>query len=336
MNIKNRIGTVLLVLTLIDLHAQKSYKTYKAYKEIACAGNGSWDYLSVDVQGRRLYVSHGDKVEVIDVDKDEKIGEIAAGKSVHGIAIARAEGKGFISNSKSNDITVFDLNNNTVTKTIPSTGSGVDAINYDLFTHTVLVHNSKTSNITVINAATAEVKGTVENLGKLESGAADGKGFYYVNLEKENAIAKIDIQTMKLVATFSLAAESAPAGLAIDTKNGLLFCGARSNNLVVMNTSDGKIVTTLPIPDHNDAVVFDAETRLLYVSTISGEIMVLMQENRDGYKVEQRVATKFLSKTMAIDTKTKKIYLPSADFDGTDEKKSKMLPESFKALVFKQ
>ena len=332
MNFYTSLAIIAFLFMFTTAQAQKAYT---AYKQVPCAGNGGWDYLSIDAESRKLYVSHGNKVEVIDIDKDERISEIQAGTSVHGIAIAKAENKGFISNSKSNDITVFDLKTNEILKTIPSTGTGVDAINYDAFTHLVLVHNSKTKSITVIDAATSEVKGTVENLGKLESGATDGKGFYYVNLEKENAIAKVDLKTMKLTTTFPLAPDASPAGLGIDVKNHLLFCGARSNNLVVVDFETGKIIATVPISDHNDAVVFDPETRLIYAPGLQADMTIIKQESKNKYTVVQHLVTKFLSKTMALDPKTKKVYLPGADYDGTDEKKSVMLPDSFKVLVFK-
>ena len=187
----------------------------------------------------------------------------------------------------------------------------------------------------VIDAKTNEVKGTVENLGKTEFGVSDMKGFYYVNLEAEGKIAKVDLLKLKQVALFPLAPDHDPAGMAMDIKNNLLFSGARSNNLVVMDADNGKIVATIPIGDHNDAVVFDPETRLIYVSSILADITIIKQESKESYKVLQHVKTKLFSKTMALDMKTKKVYLPSADFDGTDEKTSKILPNSFHALVFK-
>ncbi len=187
----------------------------------------------------------------------------------------------------------------------------------------------------VIDARTNAVKGTVTNLGKTEFGVSDEKGFYYINLEAEGKIAKVDLRALQKVAVFSLAPDHDPAGMAIDLKNHLLFCGARSNNLVVLNTSDGKILATIPIGDHNDAVVFDPETQLIYVSSILADITIIKQVDKSTYQTMQHVKTKLFSKTMALDQKTKRIYLPSASFDGTDEKTSKILPGTFQALVYK-
>jgi len=318
-----------------NTNAQDSYKPYSAYKQIPVTGNGNWDYLSVDNVNRRLYLSHGEKVDIVDIDNDTVVGEIANQHGVHGIAIAGPENEGFISNGKSSDVTVFDLKTNQVLMQIPSTGQGVDAITYNPYLHYVIVHNSKSHSITVIDAKTNKVKGTVEDLGKTEFGASDQNGFYYINLEAEGKIAKVDLHTMKKVALFELSPDHDPAGMAIDIKNHLLFCGARSNNLVVLDTKTGKIVTTIPIGDHNDAVVFDPETKIIYVSSILADITIIKQESKDAYRLMEHVKTKLFSKTMALDMKTKKIYLPSATFDGTDEKKSKIIPGTFQALVFK-
>jgi YVTN family beta-propeller protein len=319
-----------------NVNAQSSYKEYKQYKSIPAEGDGKWDYLSVDNAGRRLYVSHGEKVEVFNIDKDKHLASINDQHGVHGIAIAKAENKGFISNGGTNDVCVFDLMTNKILTRIPSGGKGVDAITYNPYLHYVLVHNSKSHSVTVIDAKTNEVKGTVDAQGKTEFGVSDQNGFYYINLEAEGKIAKIDLRKLEVVAVWPLSPDHDPAGMAIDTINHRLFSGARSNNLVVLNTDNGSIITTIPIGDHNDAVVYDPETKLIYVSSILADVTVIRQEDKDSYKVIQHIKTKLFSKTMALDLKTKKIYFPSADFDGTDENKSKILPNTFKVLVYKQ
>jgi len=309
---------------------------YSPYKQIPVAGDGNWDYLSVDSKNRNLYLSHGDRVDIVNVDRDEVIGSIGDQHGVHGIAIDLLDNKGFISNGKSSDVTVFDLKTRKVLAHVPSTGTGVDAITYNPLLDYVLVHNSKSHSITVIDGKTNAVKGTIDAQGKTEFGVSDLKGFYYVNLEAEGKIAKIDLKKMKVVTLFELKPDHDPAGMAIDLKNNLLFCGARSNNLVVLDASNGNIITTVPIGDHNDAVVFDPESKFIYVSSILADITIIHQESRNTYKLVQHVNTKLFSKTMALDMKTKKVYLPSADWTGSDEKTAKIIPGTFKALVFKK
>jgi DNA-binding beta-propeller fold protein YncE len=319
----------------ISTNAQSIYKPYSSYKEIPATGDGGWDYISVDAKGRRCYASHGEKVEVFNVDNDTWIGEIGNQHGVHGIAIAIPENKGFISNGKTNDVTVFDLRNNQVLAQIASTGMGVDAITYNTFMHSVIVHNSKSHSITIIDAKTNQIKGTVDSLGKTEFGVSDDLGFYYINLENEGKVVKIDLKKLIVVDRWSLSPDNTPAGMAIDIKNHRLFSGARTNNLVIIDTETGKIVTSVPIGDHNDAVVYDPETKLIYVSSILADLTIIKQNSADQYEVVQHVKTKLFSKTMALDTKTKKIYLPSASLDGTDEKKSKILPGTVQILVYK-
>jgi YVTN family beta-propeller protein len=333
--------TLLIAITGLSaisnqVSAQSAFTAYKAYKTIPAEGNGNWDYLSIDKDNRRLYCSHGEKVEVFDIDSDTHIASINGQHGVHGIAIATDENKGFISNGGTNDVCVFDLKTNEILTRIPSGGKGVDAITYSPYMHYILLHNSKSHSVTVIDAKTNEVKGTVDAQGKTEFGASDPDGFYYINLEAEGKVAKIDLHKLEVVAVWPLSPDHDPAGMAIDVANHRLFSGARSNNLVVLDTETGKIITTVPIGDHNDAVVYDPETKLIYVSSILADVTVIQQTDKDTYKVIQHIKTKLFSKTMALDTRTKKIYFPSADFDGTVEGKSKILPNTFKVLVYKQ
>ena len=324
------------ILTVSNfLNAQTAYKPYSAYKQIPVNGDGSWDYLSVDQVNRRLYLSHKSKVDIVDIDKEKVIGEIGDQNGVHGIAVANPENKGFVSNGGNSQVTVFDLKSNKVLEQIQLEAKGMDAITYNPYLHYVIAHNSKSHSVTVIDAKTDKVIGVVEDLGKTEFGASDDKGFYYVNLEDLGQVAKIDLKTLKKVDVWSLAPDNTPAGMAIDITNHRLFSGARSNDLVVINTETGKIITTVPIGDSDDAVVYDPETKLIYVSSIQADVTIIKQESPDSYKVLQHVKTKLFSKTMALDKKTKKIYFSSADFDGTDEHKSKILPGTFKVLIYK-
>jgi DNA-binding beta-propeller fold protein YncE len=233
----SRIVCLIIIIGItipVYTNAQFIYKPYSNYKEIPATGDGGWDYISVDAKGRRCYASHGEKVEVFNVDNDTWIGEIGNQHGVHGIAIAGPENKGFISNGKTNDVTVFDLKNNQVLAQIPSTGMGVDAITYNAFMHYVIVHNSKSHSITVIDAKTNKIKGTVDSLGKTEFGVSDNQGFYYINLENEGKVVKIDLKKLIVIDRWSLSPDNIPAGMAIDIKNHRLFSGARTNNLVVL------------------------------------------------------------------------------------------------------
>src|SRR5436309_12921973 len=82
---------------------------YRLLKEIPVGGEGGWDYLSVDSAGRRLYVSHGNAVVVIDIDTEKVVGEIKDTPGVHGLAVAADLGKGFTTNGRENKVSIVDL-----------------------------------------------------------------------------------------------------------------------------------------------------------------------------------------------------------------------------------
>src|SRR5579863_7037517 len=235
---------------------------YSVTKKIPIPGQGSWDYLAVDAAGRRLYVSHGTQVEVLDVDSGAIVGNIPNTQGVHGIAIAPELGRGFVSNGKSNTVTIFDLKTLKVTGEVP-TGTKPDAIIYDSATSRVFAFNGGSNNATVIEAADGKVAGTVDLGGGPEYAVADGKGYVYNNLEDESLVLKINSKTLKVEQRWPTAPCSSPSSLAMDRENRRLFIGCRSKVMAVMNADTGQVITTLPIGDHVDATAFDPDSRLI-------------------------------------------------------------------------
>jgi YVTN family beta-propeller protein len=285
---------------------------YSVIKKIPIAGNGSWDYLSVDEAARRLYVSHGTQVEVVDIDSLAVVGSIPNTPGVHGIAIAPELGRGFVSNGKANTVTIFDLKTLKAIADVP-TGEKPDGIIYDPATSRVFAFNGGGNSATAIDAATGKVAGTVDLGGGPEFAAADGKGWVFNNLEDESLLLKINSRELKVEQRWPTAPCSSPSSMAMDRANRRLFLGCRSKVMAVVDADSGKVITTLPIGDHVDATAFDNEIKLIFNSNGEGTITVIHQDSPDKYTVVETVKTLPRAKTMALDPKTHRLFLSTAE-----------------------
>src|SRR5579862_9631895 len=301
-----------MFLTCASFAAPAPPVDYSVIKKVPIPGTGSWDYLSVDEGARRLYVSHGTQVEVIDLDSLGIIGNVPKTDGVHGIAIAPDLGRGFVSNGQASTVTIFDLKSLKKIADVP-TGKKPDAIIYDPASSRVFAFNGGSNSATAIDAATGNVAGTIDLGGGPEFAAADGKGYVYDNLEDESLVLKINSRTLKVEQRWPTGPCASPSSMAIDRANHRLFVGCRSKVMAVINTDNGTVITTLPIGDHVDATAYDAETKLVFNSNGEGTITVIRQDSPDNYSVIETVKTVPKAKTMALDPKTHRLFLSTAE-----------------------
>src|ERR1700722_16253751 len=285
---------------------------YSIIKKIPIPGTGSWDYLSIDEAARRLYVSHGTQVEVIDIDALTVVGSIPNTPGVHGIAIAPEAGRGFVSDGQANTVTIFDLKTLKPIADGP-TGRKPDAIIYDPATLRVFAFNGGSNSATVIDAASGKVAGTVDLGGGPEFAAADGAGFVFNNLEDESLVLKINSRELKVEQRWPTAPCASPSSMAMDRANRRLFLGCRSKVMAVVNADTGQVISTQPIGDHVDATAFDPQTKLIFNSNGEGTITVIHQDSPDQYSVVETVKTAARAKTMALDPKTHRLFLSTAE-----------------------
>ncbi len=281
-------------------------------KKIPVPGHGSWDYLAVDDAARRLYVSHGTEVEVLDVDSGAIVGKIENTPGVHGIAIAPELGRGFVSDGQSSTVTIFDLKSLKAIAEVP-VGKKPDAIIYDPATSRVFAFNGDSNTATAIEAATGKVVGTVDLGGGPEFAVADGSGYVYNNLEDASQVLKINARSLKVEQRWPTAPCGSPSSMAMDRANRRLFIGCRSKVMAVVNADTGKVITTLPIGDHVDATAFDPESRLIFNSNGEGTVTVIREDSPDKYSVVETVKTLPKAKTMALDPKTHRLFLSTAE-----------------------
>lgn len=285
---------------------------YSLLKKIPIPGQGSFDYLTVDEGARRLYISHGTQVEVLDIDSLKLVGTIPNTPGVHGIAIAPESGRGFVSDGQAAKVTIFDLKTLNVVGDAP-TGQKPDAIIYDPATARVFAFNGASNSATAIDAASGKVAGTVDLKGGPEFAAADGKGFVFNNLEDESLVLRINARELKVEQRWPTAPCASPSSMAMDRENRRLFIGCRSKVMAVIDADNGKIITTLPIGDHVDATAFDPDTKLVFNSNGEGTVTVIHQDSADKYSVVETVKTLPRAKTMALDPKTHRLFLSTVE-----------------------
>lgn len=312
---------------------------YQLTHSYLLGGESGWDYLGFDPAGHRLFVSRGTKLQVVDPDADKLLGEITGLEGVHGAALAPELGKGFTSNGRGNDVTVFDLKTLKTTGTIKLSGQGPDAFAYDPVSKRVFFFNGHSNNTSVVDAVAEKEIAVIPLDGRPEFSVADGQGRVYVNIESKNELSEIDAGKAAVTKTWSLAPCESPSGLAIDPVHRRLFSGCDNKLMAVSDPDAGKVVATFPIGEGVDATGFDPGTDLAFSSNGEGTLTVAHEDAPDKYTVLQQVPTRKYARTMTLDPKSHEVYLVTADVkveppvvDGQRPKRT-VLPDSFTVLV---
>ena len=344
MHSQSRAVTAIVVLSLAAVflladsaQAAPGPSGYHLVKTIPIGGPGRWDYCVVDTAARRLYVSHGAHVVVLDVDSEKVVGDIPNTLGVHGIALAADLGRGFISAGRANTIVIFDLKTLKTLGTVKSGGMNPDAIYYDAGSKRVFAFNGRSANAIAVNAADGKVAGMIPVGGKPEFAAGDDQGHVFVNIEDKSQLLEIDANKLAVLHRWPLTGCKEPSGLALDQKNRRLFSVCGNKKMMVVNADTGKVVATPAIGEDPDAAGFDPDTQLAFSSNgESGDLTVIHEDSPDTYTVVDTVPTKKYARTMAIDFKTHNIFLPIADFEPVvpkGEEEPPMKPNSFGLLL---
>jgi DNA-binding beta-propeller fold protein YncE len=318
--------------------AQGDAAGYRLSKTIRLGGNGSWDYLIADSAARRLYVTHYDRITVLDLDNGQVVGEIGGLQGVHGVAIDRESGRGFASNGKADSISIFDLQSLQVIGQA-ATGRNPDAIVYEPLTRRVFAFNHSGGDVTVINAGDGSAAGTVEVGGELEYAVSDDAGTLFVNVEDRSEIVRINRQ-LEIVSRWPLAPCEEPTGLALDHLNRRLFSTCGNGMLLVVDADDGHIVSKLPIGNGCDGVRFDSKTRRIFTSNGQGTLSIIQQDAADQYRLLGDVPTQRGARTLELDLPTHRIFTATANLGPMPEARPgerarpEILPDSFVVLEY--
>lgn len=316
-----------LILFSASISAQEK-PSYKIINRIHLDGDGGWDYLTMDDATGLLYVSHGMMVQVVDVKTSKVVATIEDTKGVHGITIATEFGKGYISCGRDSTVVVFDTKTFKTLSRLKVNGSNPDAILYDPFSKNVFAFNGRSKNITVIDAKSDKIIGDIAVEGKPEFAVTNEKGKIYVNIEDKSKLCEINSKTLKIENTWSVAPVDEPSGLAIDNATHRLFT-VSDGHMAVIDAVTGKVVASLPIGDRVDGVAFDTGLKRAYSANGDGTMTVVGEVN-GTCKVLENVKTQKGARTIAVDSKTHHIYLPTADMGEAEKgKRPPVKPNSF-------
>jgi DNA-binding beta-propeller fold protein YncE len=282
---------------------------YKVVRAEKVGGEGGFDYVYADSDGRKLYIPRGNRVTVFDLDSLKSLGEIPQTNGVHGAAVDPVSHHGF---SSSRPVVMWDTETLKTIKTIDVQG-GPDGIFFDPATEHVMVLSHRSPNVTVIDGKDGSVVGTIDLGGAPEQGVSDGNGKLYIDLEDKNQIAVVDAKENKVVAHYDLGGKGeGPVGLALDTKNGILFACCHNSTAVILSAADGKIITTVPIGNGVDGAAFNQSTLEAFSSQRDGTLTVISEKSPTEF-VAENVPTKVGAKTCTLDTKTNQVYLITAE-----------------------
>jgi DNA-binding beta-propeller fold protein YncE len=328
---------LLLAFTVAAIAAPPSYKVLT---KIKIGGPGQWDYVQVDSANHRLYVSHATQTEVVDTNTDKVVGTIPDTNGVHGIAIANDLGRGFTSDGRDNDVTIFDLKTLKVLGKV-KTGTNPDAIIYEPTTHRVLTFNGRSNDSTVFEAKTGEiVAASIPVGGKPEFAQVDGKGHVYFNIEDTNEIGEIDAKSAAMTKHYSVAPCTAPSGLAINPKNNYLYSVCGNKMMVVSDPAAGKVIAMPAIGQGPDGVAFD-DGYAFSANGRDGTITMVGETSPGKFEPVDTIMTQNGARTIGADQKAHKLYLPAAEFGpppppppgGGRAGRPQAIPDSFMVIV---
>jgi hypothetical protein len=309
------LGVVLVcALTASGAPAGNYHLLHKYTFGPAPGGQEYFDYITVDSASRRVYLSHGTEVLVVNADTGALVGKISGLKRCHGVALVSDLNRGFITDGAQGKIIIFDL------KTLKVLGEAnaandADCIIYDPASKHVFSFNGDSHSSTVVDPANGNVVGTVDLPGAPEFAVADGRGMIYDNLEDKNEVVVIDSQRLAVRSQWPVSPAGGPTAMAIDAVHRRLFVSGREPQvLVIMDADHGKIIQSFPISAGADANVYDSRTGLIFASTREGWIHIFHEDSPDHFSEVEKVKTEVGAKTMGFDSKTGQIFVDTAEF----------------------
>ena len=305
----------------------------------APGGKEYWDYITFDPVARHLYISHNTEVKLVDADSGAIVGNIPDLKRVHGIALVPELGRGFLSDGGADEVVMFDMKTLRVTGHI-KTGGNPDCIIYDSVSKHVFTFNGKTNDASVIDPRTATVVATIPMGGRPEYAVSDGQGSIYDNIEDKNEVVALDSRSNTLRSHWPIAPAEGATAIDLDRQHRRLFIGGRNKVLAIMNVDSGKVIRTFPIGSGVDTNIFEIESGMLFVAVREGILHVFHEDNPDKFNAVEDVKTEFGARNMALDAKTHRLFLDTADFTPAPEPTAEQHPQptpvsgTFRLLVY--
>lgn len=304
----------IVALAVMPAAANAQPPSYTISKTIALGAPDRWDYLTYDAPSGRLYISHGDRVTVVDGKSGAILGQVGSlPGGTHGIAIVQASGRGYTDDGKAGIIASFDLKTFQIIHRIKAEEDADGAL-FDPVSRHVFVIEGDSAKVTAIDPKSDSVVATIDGGGGLEFGVEGGNGKIYVDGADKGEIVRIDTATNKADAHWPMPGCQTPHGLAMDQATHRLFSTCANKVLTVVNSDTGAVVATLPIGAGTDAAAFDPKRNLAFSSNRDGTLSIIAEKSPDSFVALPPVNTQFGARTMALDPESGRIYLVTADF----------------------
>lgn len=303
-----------LSATLAPQAAAQTPAGYHVIRRIPLTGDGFWDYLTIDTASNSLFITRGNRVQILNLKTSALRGEILGTNGVHGVAVNPATHRGYTSNGRDTTVSIIDLTTLTPQKTIRVTGANPDAIIFDPMSQRVFTFNGRGNNVTAIDVAGDTVVGTVPLPGKPEFAVADGAGHIFVNIEDKSQLVEFDPMTLSVLHTYPTAPCESPSGLAIDKARSELFLGCDNKLMGVIDAKTGRVIATPPSGSGTDANAFDPGTGFAFSSNGEGTLTLVHQTGPSTF-TSGNVPTERGARTMALDPRSHLVYLITAKFN---------------------
>ena len=336
-------GGVLVIVSVIALMlgvpAGAQTVSYHLLKKVplgsAPGGGEYFDYLFADASARRVYVSHGSEVKVVNADTGDILGTISGLKKCHGIAVPDGSDHGFITDGEEGKVFIFDVKTFKITGSI-KTADDSDSIIYDPASKHVFAFNGDSKTASVIDPATATLVKNIDVQGGPEFAVADHRGTVFNNLEDKNEVVAIDANTLTIKSRWPVAPAGTPTALAMDREHRRLFsAGRKPQMLVMMDADSGRVLQSMPISAGADAAAFEDATGLVFVSTREGKVHIFHEDSPTKLSEVATLKTEYGAKTMALDSKTHNLYLSTAEFGpASSSGRGEPKPGTFHLLVY--
>lgn len=334
----SRCSLVLLVALIVGAASTAwSQQPYKVLDHWKVGGVTGWDYLTVDPAAHLLYVTRGTHVDVVDTTTGKVVGAINGLQGIHGVALDTDGNFGYISDGRANQVVIFDRKTFATVGTV-ATGTGPDSIVFEPVTRTVWAFNGRSSDITVMDAATRKVIATIKLPGRPEEPRADGKGHVFDDIEDKNEIVEIDVRTKAIIATWPITSCDGPSGLTYDSNHDRLFAVC-DKKMAVLDAKTGKQLATADIGEGPDGAGFSNKHELAF-STNGSDGTLSVVDAAHGYKTIETLPTQKGARTMTYDDKSDRIYTVTAEFGPrpaptADNPRGRppILPDTFTVLV---
>lgn len=310
----------------------QSGKNYSITRKLKIQSGGGWDYISVDETHKKIYASHGNQVNILDLNTGDSVGFVPNTNGVHGIAFVPEKNEGYISAGRLNSVITIDLTTYQVKDSI-KVGKNPDAIFYDASQKHIITCNGGSKDASFIDVTTDKVVATLPLGGKPETAVSDGKGKVFINIEDKNEVVKVDGVHFKLLEHFPLVGGEEPSGLSIDNKTHRLFVSCGNKMMFILNSLNGKEVAKIPTGNGTDGNGFDPETNLIFSSNGEGTLTIIKEVNANKFEVVKNLKTEQGGRTMTVST-NHHVFIPTADFlpKAPGQRYSRPVPGSFRIL----